>query len=305
MSAGADAPQVSVVVVSYNAREHLLRCLRALDLHAAVPLEVIVVDNQSSDGSAAAVRDGFPATRVLEPGANLGFSRANNIGIQEAQAPYVLLLNPDTEVRPGSVAALLGVLEEHNDVGIAGPRTLSGDGSPQVSFGEGLTPLREWRQQVLVRGVRARRPAALRRALEAGGVPGEPGWVSGACMMARRSALLAVGGFDEEFFLYEEDVDLCLRLRRAGWRVLYTPAAEVVHYLGRSMESDPWRSRLEYHRSHLRFYRKHNAALQTLLLRAWLAGGAAAGLLRSLGSSEEHRRRRAHHLEVLGVARRG
>jgi N-acetylglucosaminyl-diphospho-decaprenol L-rhamnosyltransferase len=305
MTAEPGAPRVSAVVVSYNAREHLLRCLRALEPDAALPLEVIVVDNASADGSAAAVREAFPAARVLEAGANLGFSRANNLGIREAEAPYVLLLNPDAELRPGSITALVGLLEEHGDIGIAGPRTLSGDGSPQVSFGEGLTPFLEWRQQALVRGVRARRPEALSRAREAAGAQSEPGWISGACMMARRSALLAVGGFDEAFFLYEEDVDLCLRLRRAGWRIVFTPTAEVVHHLGRSVQSDPWRSRLEYHRSHLLFYGKHNGPLQTLLLRAWLMAGAATGLLGSLGSGEERRRRRTHHREVLGLALRG
>ena len=130
----------------------------------------------------------------------------------------------------------------------------------------------------------------------------EPGWISGACMLARRSALDAVGGFDEGFFLYEEDVDLCLRLRRAGWRIVFSPAAEVVHHLGRSVATDPWRSHLEYHRSHLRFYRKHNRAFQTALLRAWLAAGALVGLLRAVGAGEERRRRRAHSREVLSIA---
>jgi GT2 family glycosyltransferase len=299
------AARVSVVIVSYNAREHLVRCLAALDAHGGLPVETIVIDNASADGSAAAARETAPGARVIDAGENLGFARASNLGIREARAPYVLLLNPDAEVTSGCLAALAGLLDERTDAGLAGPRTVSGDGTPQVSFGEGLTPLLEWRQQRLVRGVRAREPEALRRAEEASRVAREPGWISGACMMARRSALEAVGGFDEGFFLYEEDVDLCLRLRRAGWKIVFTPAAEVVHHLGRSVARDPWRSRLEYHRSHLRFYRKHNGALPTALLRAWLLAGALAGLLAAVGPGEERRRRRAHCRQVLALGLHG
>ena len=149
-----------------------------------------------------------------------------------------------------------------------GPLTRNPDGSVQVSFGPDLTPIAEWRQRRLVRGVRERRPAALREAEARATAESEPDWVSGSCFLARREALEAVGGFDEGFFLYEEDVDLCLRVRRAGWRVVYTPAAEVRHALGRSMAQAPARARLEYDRSHLRYYRKHNGAAQTALLRA-------------------------------------
>jgi hypothetical protein len=305
MTAGSPGPRVSVVIVSYNAREHLLRCLAALGEHGGLPLEVIVVDNASADGSAGAAREASTEPRVIDAGENLGFSRASNLGIRQARAPYVLLLNPDAEVRPGCLPALAGLLDRRTDVGLAGPRTVSGDGTIQVSFGEGLTPGLEWRQQRLVRGVRERRPEALRRAEEAARVEHEPGWVSGACMMIRRSALEAVGGLDEGFFLYEEDVDLCLRLRRAGWRIAFTPAAEVVHHLGRSMAADPWRGRFEYHRSHLRFYRKHNGVLPTALLRAWLALGASMGFLGALGPGPGRRGRREHHRRTLALALRG
>jgi GT2 family glycosyltransferase len=110
----------------------------------------------------------------------------------------------------------------------------------------------------------------------------EPGWVSASCLLARRTALLAVGGFDEGFFLYEEDVDLCVRVRAAGWRVVHTPAAEVVHRAGRSMAQAPEAARMAYHRSHLRYYGKHEGLLATLALRALLAGRAVATADRAL-----------------------
>ena len=301
----AEPPRVSAVIVSFEAREELLRCLQALERHAGLAWEAIVVDNASSDGSAEAARAAFPAVQVVDAGANLGFARASNLGLARARAPFVLLLNPDAELQPGCLPALASLLEARPELALVGPRTLGGDRTPQVSFGEGLTPWLELRQRRLVAGLRARRPLALRLAAAAARQECEPGWISAACALARRSALEAVGGFDEGFFLYEEDVDLCLRLRLAGWRLLFTPEAEVVHQLGRSVRSAPWRSRLEYHRSHLRFYRKHNGPLQTGLLRAWLAVSGCLGLLASLGPGAGRRLRRDHHREVLALGLRG
>jgi len=268
---GPDAPKVTAVVVSYNTRDDLLRCLASLAAHVRLPLEVVVVDNASTDGSAAAVRAAYPAARVLESPANQGFSAANNAGIRASSAPQVLVLNSDAELTPGALETLSGLLDARPDVGVVGPRTVNPDGSVQLSFGPDLTPLSEWRQRSLVLGLRARRPEALREAEQRASREHEPDWVSGSCFLARRAALEAIGGFDEGFFLYEEDADLCRRLRGAGWRVLYTPAAEVRHALGQSMARDPARARLEYRRSHLRYYQKHNGPLLTALLRAYLA----------------------------------
>jgi GT2 family glycosyltransferase len=268
---GPDAPKVTAVVVSYNTRDDLLRCLASLAAHVRLPLEVVVVDNASTDGSAAAVRAAYPAARVLESPANQGFSAANNAGIRASSAPQVLVLNSDAELLPGALETLSGLLDARSDLGVVGPRTVNPDGSVQLSFGPDLTPLSEWRQRSLVLGLRARRPEALREAEQRASREQEPDWVSGSCFLARRAALEAIGGFDEGFFLYEEDADLCRRLRGAGWRVLYTPAAEVRHALGQSMARDAARARREYRRSHLRYYRKHNGPLLTALLRAYLA----------------------------------
>src|SRR5262249_55675556 len=243
---GASAPpRVSVVVVSFNTREVLLRCLAALHAHVRLPFETIVVDNASADGSADAVRAGFPDARVVANSANVGFSRANNLGLRAARGEHVLVLNSDCEVRPGAVEALAAVLDARPDVAIVGPRTVGSDGRPQVSFGPRLTPLGEWRQRRLVRGGREGRADVLREVAALAAREQEPDWVSASCLLARRRALDAVGGFDESFFLYEEDVDLCLRVRAAGGRVVYTPTAEVVHHLGRSMDQAPSLARLE------------------------------------------------------------
>jgi len=262
------APAVSAVVVSYNTRDLLLECLHSLQA-VTPPIETIVVDNASADGSADAVRRRFPAARLVASEDNLGFAKANNIGIRAARAPYVLILNSDAAVRPGSIETLRSILDSRPDVGIIGPRTVGADGTIQISFGPDLTPWNEWRQRRRVHAVKARDPAALRLAEAAASAEHEPAWVSGSCLMARRDLLERLGGFDEGFFLYEEDVDLCVRARKAGARVLFTPRAEIVHHLGRSMESASARARDEYRRSHLRFYQKHNGPLLTLLLRIW------------------------------------
>jgi hypothetical protein len=274
---GSDPPAVSAIVVSYNTGPELLRCLASLAEHVRLPLEVVVVDNASSDGSPDLVRAAYPTARVIESGSNRGFSAANNAGLGASTGPNVLVLNPDAEVTSGAVETLSGILDARPSVGIVGPLTRNPDGSVQVSFGPDLTPLAEWRQGRLVRGVRERRPEALREAAARVATEHSPDWVSGSCFLARRKALEAVGGFDEGFFLFEEDADLCLRLRRAGWGVLFTPAAEVRHALGRSMAQAPERTRIEYDRSHVRYYRKHNGPLLTACLRAWiaLAGGRA------------------------------
>jgi N-acetylglucosaminyl-diphospho-decaprenol L-rhamnosyltransferase len=296
------APRVSAVIVSFNTRAHLLRCVASLEERVSLPLEIVVVDNGSGDGSAAALRAAHPAVRVLENGANLGFAAACNRGLREVRAPYCLLLNSDAEVRPGAVEALAEALDERPEVGIVGPRTMGPGGGPQVSFGPDLTPLSEWRQRRLVVALREGKAAAVREVEALSAREQEPVWVSAACLLARKAALDAVGGLDERFFLYEEDVDLCLRVRRAGWRILYTPRAVVVHHLGKSMESAPALSRLEYDRSHLRFYAKHRGPAARALLRLYLAGSAAAGWVAALGPGPERQARRRERRDALRVA---
>jgi GT2 family glycosyltransferase len=299
--AASAPPHVTAVVVSFNTREDLLRCLEAVRRDGGTRLDVVVVDNASRDGSADAVRTRFPGVRVIALTENVGFSKANNVGLREARGAYALLLNSDCEVRPGAIDTLTAVLDARPEVALVGPRHVGTDGGPQVSFGPDLTPLAEWRQGRLVRGVKAGRAGALAEAMAAASRAQEPAWLSASCLLARRAALDAVGGFDESFFLYEEDVDLCVRLRRAGWRLVFTPAAEVVHHLGRSMDRAPARARLEYHRSHLRFYAKHNPLPQRLALRAWMGGKAAWAWLRA-GTGEDGRQRRAEAREIGRLA---
>lgn len=272
-----EPPLVTVAVVSFNTRDHLLAALASVARHAGVPHETVVVDNASTDGSVEAVRRAHPEVAVLANATNVGFGAANNQAAAVARGLHLLLLNSDAELRPGALPALVAALDRRPGAAAAGPLTREPDGTIQVSFGPMLTPLAEWRQRALVRGVRRRDTSALARAEAAARVPQEPVWVSASCLLVRKEAFAAVGGFDEGFFLYEEDVDLCVRLRAAGATILHVPEAEVVHHLGRSTARSP-RAALEYHRSHLRFYRKHNGALATAALRGALAARALGAL---------------------------
>jgi GT2 family glycosyltransferase len=153
-----------------------------------------------------------------------------------------------------------------------------------------------------VKGVGRRDPDALRAAADAASREHAPDWVSGSCLLARRAALRQVGGFDEGYFLYEEDADLCRRVRAAGWSVLFTPAAEVLHRRGRSMARDPERARLEYQRSHLRYYALHNGPLASAALRLYVGAASAAGWTLSLGPGERRAARRASRLRLIALA---
>jgi N-acetylglucosaminyl-diphospho-decaprenol L-rhamnosyltransferase len=261
---------LDIIIVSYNARADLERCLHSL--HAAPPAlahRIVVVDNASADGSVEAVRRIWPGVDVVEMGRNAGFAAANNAGIRAARGELILLLNSDTIVPPGAIDALTARMLAEPDVAAAGPRLVDGEGRAEWSFGPMLTPGHELRRLAL-------------QALHARGVPGAralieraarresyPDWVTGACLLVRRDAAEAAGLLDERYFMYEEDVDFCAALRAGGGRILFTPAAEVVHLRGRSARSAPAATRLAYHRSHAAFYAKHDPRWVPLL-RVWM-----------------------------------
>jgi GT2 family glycosyltransferase len=255
---------VTAIVVSWNSSADLPRALASVRGRVA---ETIVVDNASNDGTPGVAQ--AHGARLMGNGANLGFAAAANQGLRGAATPLALLLNPDAELRPGALDALLAVLDARPQVAVVGPRTRNEDGSIQLSFGPDLGLVAERRQRRLVRGIRRRDPAILGEVEAQAAAPHDPDWVSGSCWLARRSAVESVGGFDEAFFLYEEDADLCRRLRAAGWEIAFTPQAEVVHRLGGSANQAGDLARRAYDASHLRYYAKHNGPLATLLLRLW------------------------------------
>jgi GT2 family glycosyltransferase len=256
---------VSIIIVSYNARADLERCLASLrDAPPSAPSEVIVVDNASEDGSAATAR-AFPGVQVIASPTNCGFAAANNLGIRASTGANLLLLNSDTIVPPGTVDTLLGELDRHPEAAVVGPRLVDGSGRPELSFGRMITPVNELRQKRLGRRYERGDPSSVGLVESMTHREHWPDWVSGACLLVRRGDAEAVGLLDERFFLYTEDVDFCASLRARGRRVLFTPAAEVVHLRGRSGTASPVATQAAYRRSHLAFYQKHHPRLAPLL----------------------------------------
>jgi GT2 family glycosyltransferase len=251
-------PRLSIIIVSHNARADLERCLESL--HAAPPAathEIVVVDNSSIDGSADAARR-WPDVKVVDAGANLGFARANNVGIRASAGELILLLNPDTIVPAGALDRLIAELERNPDVAVAGPRIVDGRGRVELSFGPMPGPLNELRQKTLflgqVNGIPILSTIVDRWARR----PRRPDWVTGACLLVRRGDAEAVGLLDERYFMYTEDADFCASIRARGRSVLFTPEAEIVHLRGRSAAADRAATRRAYRRSQLAFYEKHH-----------------------------------------------
>jgi N-acetylglucosaminyl-diphospho-decaprenol L-rhamnosyltransferase len=233
-----ELPQLSdlaIVVVSTNEAHWLERCISTAYEHAgSARLQVIVVDNESTDGTRELVESRFPQAQVVSS-PNRGFAYGNNRGIEQAYARYVLLLNPDTEVLDGTFGELVELLDEHRHVGLVGVRQLRGDHtlSPTIrrfpsasrALGEALFSER-WRVHPAWSGERVVDPDRYER-------EGECDWTSGSFMLARREALLSAGLLDERFFIYSEEPDLCLRIKRAGWQVRHMPQMTIVHHAGK------------------------------------------------------------------------
>jgi GT2 family glycosyltransferase len=271
---------LTIVIVAWNARADLEACLTSLESNPpSGSYDVIVVDNASTDGAPEMVATRFPQVRLIAAGGNLGFARANNIGMRAAEGDLVLLLNPDTLLPEGAVDRLIGRLERTGATA-AGPRIVDDDGRVELSFGSMPGPLTEVRQRMLVRlhdrGVRVVSAIVERRTR----VEREVDWVSGACLLVRRRAADIVGLFDERYFLYWEDVDLCAALRARGGRILFTPAAEIVHARGRSAALNRVAVSEAYRRGQLAFYAKHRPGWMPLL-KSWLR---ARGQLPSSGA---------------------
>jgi len=298
---------VSVIVVSYNARDHLERCLETV---AGRAHEVIVVDSGSTDGSRELVRERFPGVRLLELAENRGYGAGANEGVRIASGRWFLLLNSDAWPVGNGVEELVAFGDRHPEIGVAGPKLLNPDGSLQRSV-RGFPTV--WRLATEYFFLRKLAPGT--RALNAFYAANfdhetvrKAEFLMGAALLLRREAIAQVGGFDERFFMFSEETDLCYRMHKAGWTVEFFPEAEFVHVGGASTRSEWGRMYREQLRGHLLFLAKHQSLyraeqarkmlvwalrLRALLFRGergrtyheaadWLASGRARALLESL-----------------------
>lgn len=228
--------KLSIIIVSWNVRDLLERCLRSIAERAfEAPHEVIVIDNASVDGSAAMVREKFPQVNLIENTENRGFAVACNQGIRESAGEYVFFLNPDSEITEGLIEKLTGYLDVHADVGIVAPQVLNADGSIQSSIQRFPTPAS---QLGVLFKVRRFFPHLLSQYYAAdfdyNKDEQDVDQPDGAALMVRKEALKLLGGFDEQFFLWFDEVDLCRRFKNAGWRIVYCSRVHIIHHSGKS-----------------------------------------------------------------------
>lgn len=262
---------LTVIIVSWNVRELLRRCLESLAL-ARGTMDVIVVDNASTDGSPEMVSTDFPHVRLVRNDENRGFAAANNQGLGLSQGRTLLLLNPDTEVVGDALAKMVSHMDAYPEVGALGPQLRYPDGSLQSSrrrFPSLSTALVEstvvqewWKDNRILR--RYYMSDTSDDAIQ------PVDWVVGACLLVRREAYEQAGGLDEGFFMYSEEMDWCRRIKDAGWEIVYLPTATVIHHEGRSSEQVIAERHIRFQCSKVRYFRKHHGAFQGGALRWFL-----------------------------------
>lgn len=277
-------PTLSLCIVTYQAAPLLRECLASLfQFPPAVPFEIIIVDNASTDHTVAMLEQEYPNVILVQNQTNLGYAASMNQALRAAQGQFLVQLNPDTLTKAGSFDKLIEFMEQHPEVGICGPKVLNPDGTMQKSCRRGeSTPLAVIAQFTGLARLFPHNPhlaqytQSYRDENETHAVAG----VSGSCMMIRRAVVEQIGYLDERFFAYQEDADYCFRARQAGWLVYYVPTAQIIHFggLGGS-HVHPYRSMWEWHRSYWNYYRKNLAVNYP----AWFNGIYYLMMLAKLG----------------------
>jgi GT2 family glycosyltransferase len=255
---------LSVIIVNWNTKDLLCQCIDSLtQTLKKIDTEVFVVDNGSTDGSVAAVREKVSGVRLIENLVNLGFAKANNQAISLSSREYLLLLNPDTQVKDEAIERMLFFMDAHPEAGVVGAQLLNVDGSKQNSIANFPSLATELLNKSLLRWLFPDKFPGKETDYPG---PVEVDSVIGACMMARRKALEQVGLLDEEYFLFLEETDWCYRMKKAGWKIYHIPRAEVLHFQGKSAEAEKGKARIEYYRSRYHYFRKNRGSFQSSVL---------------------------------------
>ncbi|MGJ0483999.1 MAG: glycosyltransferase family 2 protein [Methylomicrobium sp.] len=258
---------VSIIIVSWNARDYLRKCLSSLSSGVCqYPMEIIVVDNASSDGSPECVASEFPNVRLIRNTENMGFSKANNIGVSVSSGDYLCFVNSDVEVLPDCITRLVNYVEEHPEAGMVGPLIIGGDGQLQRSC-RGFPSVwnmfcRALALDTIFKNFRfftgysmAHWPQNTLRSVDI---------LTGCFWLVRRQAMEQVGLLDESFFIYGEDMDWCKRFREKGWEVVFFPSAKAIHYGGASSSNAPVRFYIERQKADLQYWKKHHSYIAVL-----------------------------------------
>jgi GT2 family glycosyltransferase len=263
---------LSIIILSWNTRQMLVDCLNSVEATIAnLTFEVIVVDNGSTDGSQEMLRERFPSVHLVQNDENVGFARANNQAMALSRGRYMLLLNSDAIATPDAIQSLVSLARKEPRAGIVGAQLVNRDGSFQASHTSFPTL---WQEILMLTG--------LGRLLygqwypshgpEEDKGPQTADYVEGACMLVRRDAFEEVGGLDEGYFMYAEEVDWCYSMREKGWQVWYQPAAMVIHLGGGSSQNRRLQREADLYRSRVQFFRKHYGDRAAWLLKALIYG---------------------------------
>ncbi|MBK7897708.1 MAG: glycosyltransferase family 2 protein [Anaerolineaceae bacterium] len=264
-------PDLSIIIVSWNVRELLANCLRSVLAQTGLVLQIIVVDSASADGSAAMVAAQFPQVELVACQENVGFPKGNNLGLARANGRFILLLNPDTIVHGNALAQMVFYLAENPQVGVLGPQLLNDDGTVQSSRRRFPTLRTAYFESTWLQ------PYAPQAVLDeyymrdvGDGETAVVHWVMGACLMTRQEVVAQVGGLDEAYFMYSEELDYCRRVHAAGWQVVYYPQAQVTHLSGKSSEQAVAHRHINFNRAKLRYFRKYHGRFAAGTLRLFL-----------------------------------
>jgi len=272
--------ELSIIIVHYNTPKLTMECIRSI--YAFPPrasFEVILIDNGSDENIEEKIREEFPEVLFLEMGKNVGFARANNLGIFNSHGKYVLLLNSDTKIIEPLFDCLTEELNANRKVGCIGPLHLDGKGRYQLSFGRFPTLRSEFVRKIIHRRISINDPIIRDYLGDLCANPSQTDWISGSCLMLRREMLYQTGLLDESFFMYFEDVDLCTRIRNHGWEVRYSPLAKLIHYGGESVKGNLLQGLVEYRRSQLYFTKKYYGWFGSYVIRLPLPTTSGTGFL--------------------------
>jgi GT2 family glycosyltransferase len=290
---------LSIVIVNWNTGELLSQCLDSIymDPELVEAFEVWVVDNASTDGSAQAALEKYPQTKLIRNQQNPGFAAANNQAIRQARGDYLLLLNPDTILHPGAVRTMLDFLRRNPAAGAVGPRLLNPDRSLQYSCSPEPTLSREFKRLFHLGGVRPDGYYAMDTWDTA--EPRSVDVLLGACILVRRQALEDAGLFEETYFMYSEEVDLCRRLRQKGWGVYWTPTAQVIHFGGQSTRQAAAEMFLQLYKSKIVYFRKHYGTSAAWVYKLILLAASLPRLAIGAVAWLEPSPRRETHLAIV------
>jgi len=276
MESGLSMVDVSLCIVSYKARDFVRDCLASVSKNTRKStLEIILVDNNSQDGTVEIVANHFPTVKLIINDKNVGFSRANNQALKVSKGRFILWLNPDTVLLPNALDTLVAFMDSRPDVAIVGPKVLNKDRTLQGQCRRGFpTP---WAMFCYFSGLSELFPhhklfSKYLMTYQNENVAHEVDAVSGSCLLVRREVMDKIGLLDEDYFMYGEDLDYCYRAKKAGWKVYYTPEAQVIHYGGTASRKKPFRSIYEFHRAMWIFYRKHLAQDYFFLFNWFILG---------------------------------